>query len=328
MKLRRMLAVLLLPSAAVAQQGAVCATLLDHGIANVVSYTSEYDFLAVIRDNYCSESWSSMSKSRQDVFESTIKKVPIKYSGSSSKANEQHSHFCREYGSVQAQQGSTRYSAANLYDKAIEAWRDCVTLALGGTEIKPSVTPDLKVVDFSISISRGAATFTGVDLMNMECRMDGRRIEDTASVPLSSVVKSLRCERSGRTLEFNSSTVQYFPAANVKVKTSTGDFRVDLYEMIDGPVQERFTRLEAQLASLYDIATNTATEVGQLGAERTGTPLRIVNQLMGDGKPHECPVGTFVSMVHASRGVGGKFGADGISEIKVTCSPVRPTKKR
>lgn len=327
MRIRRILAIALLPSAALAQQGAVCASLLDHGIANVVSYTSEYDFLTVIKDNYCSESWSSMSKSRQDAFESTIKKVPVKYSGASSKASEQHSQFCREYGAVQSVEGKTRYSAASLYDKAIEAWRDCVALSLGGTEIKPSVTPDQKVVDFSLSISRGAATFTGVDATNMECRMDGRKIEDTASVPLLSLVKSLRCERSGRTLEFNSSAVQYFPAANVKVKTTTGDFRVDLYEMIDGPVQGRLALLEAQLASLYDVATKTATEVGQLGSDRTGTVLRIANPVMRDGKPHECPAGTFVSMVQASKGVGGKYAVDGISEIIVRCTPIHLTKK-
>lgn len=314
----------LLPSIVCAQSesAVVCTALLEHGIANVISYSSEYDYLTVIKDNYCSSSFSSLSKSKQDSFELSIKKLPLKYSGGHTKTQEQHEYFCREYGNLQSGAGQSRYSAATLYDKAIDAWRDCVSLAIGGTAVKPSVTPDQKVVDFTLAVTRGQAEFTGVDTTNMACVLDGGAVGATASVSLSSVSKSLRCERQGFPLEFNSSTMQFFPSANVKVKTTTGDYRVDLYEMIDGPANDRIGRLEAEIAALR-LATSAATnDLKQVGQSRDGADFNALAPRAGGGQPVACPPGTFVSMIQASESVHGNAAVDGIKRITFRCSPV------
>lgn len=313
---------LLLPSAVFGQSdGAVCTALLEHGLSNVVTYTSEYDYLSVIKDNYCSESFSAQSKSRQDSFSLSIKKLPVEYRGGSTRASEQHEYFCREYGNFEARKGQSGYNANTLYDKAIDAWRDCATLAVGGTEIKPSVTPTFRTVDFTLSVSKGQALFTGVETTNMDCTMDGQSVGQSAAVELSSVARSLRCNRTAMPLEFNSSTVQFFPAANVKVKASTGDYRVDLYEMIDGPASDRIARLEAEIAALRAAATATAAELSAMGMSRDGETYPVTNPRM-QNKMAACPPGTFVSSIVASKAVGGKYGWDGISELTVRCSPL------
>jgi hypothetical protein len=314
---------ILLPSISSSQtDGSVCTALLEHGITNVINYSSEYDYVTVIKDNYCSSSFSSLTKTRQDAFESSIKKLPIKYRGGSTRTQEQHEHFCREYGKLGSGSGQSRYSASSLYDKAIDAWRDCVNLALGGTQIRPSITPDQKFVDFSVSVSRGQAVFTGVDTANMTCQMDGSAVGPSTSVQLSSVAKSLRCERSGTKLQFNSATVQFYPAANVKVKTSTGDYRVDLYEMIDGPAADRIARLEAEIAGLRFALNGVNTDIQKLGQSQDGTEFSAVGPGIGGGQPHTCPPGTFVSMIQASESVAGRYAVDGIKKITFKCTPV------
>jgi hypothetical protein len=63
--------------------------------------------------------------------------------------------------------------------------------------------------------------------------------------------------------------------------------------------------------------------LGMLGSRRDGPTFTINNPSMGGADIAECPPGTFVWKVHASAGIGGKYATDGISQIKVTCAPVR-----
>ena len=62
-------------------ESAVCTALLEDGVSNVVAYSSEYDFLTVIKDNYCSQSFASMSKNKQQGFEATIKAAQGPHAG-------------------------------------------------------------------------------------------------------------------------------------------------------------------------------------------------------------------------------------------------------
>lgn len=130
----------------------------------------------------------------------------------------------------------------------------------------------------------------------------------------------MRCERKAEKMSFNSSTVQFYPAANVKVKTTTGDYRVDLYEMIDGPVADRLQRIEATLAALQ---FDTATRFEQLGTLKEGTSLQVNStRVGGDGKVKACPPGHFVSAVVAPDGVGGKYAVDALKTLRFTCTPI------
>lgn len=317
-------ACIFVPAIGIAQDGgAICTALLEHGIDNTVDYSTEYDFLTVVKDDYCQSNFDSLTKSKQDSFEVVIKKLPIKYSGSGATAREHHSYFCKNYQNIASGSGSSRYSASTLYGKAIDAWKDCVNLALGGTQIKPSVTPDEKIVDFSLSVTRGTATFTGVDTTNMSCELGGKTVGKTAAVSLTSNAISLRCERRSEKLQFTASNVDYYPAANVKVKASTGDYRVDLYEMIDGPANDRLSRLEAEIAALRAHADGVDSQLAGLGATRGGSTLIVGHPAKKAGPLQTCPAGTFVSAMQVTGSVGGKYATDGISRLTITCAPLK-----
>lgn len=63
-------------------------------------------------------------------------------------------------------------------------------------------------------------------------------------------------------------------------------------------------------------------QVAVLGDSRGGHDFRVSNPVMG-GQVAKCPPGTFVSSISAPKGVGGRYGVDGISELSVECSRVR-----
>lgn len=311
-------------TAAAQEGGGICNALLEHGISNVLTYSSEMASLSVIKDDYCGTSYSSMSSSKQASFEVVIKKLPVGARGGKTTASEQYEYFCRTYDGLDSTSNTTRYQAAQLYDKAIDAWRDCVALSLGGTVVRPSIHPSQKLVDFTMSVTSGEARFTGVDTTNMACRMGGENIGENEDVSLTANALSVRCERSSSPIELGNTRAEFYPDADVKVKTSTGDYRVDLLEMMDGPANDRLDRIEAGLAGLRSEISDAKSTLSGLGQNRGGDAFTIDNPRMGNPDEAKCPQGTFISRIHATRGVGGKYAVDGISEIQITCSPVTP----
>lgn len=62
-------------------------------------------------------------------------------------------------------------------------------------------------------------------------------------------------------------------------------------------------------------------QASTLGKARTGATFTVTNPVMGNGVAN-CPPGTFVSSITAPKGVGGRYAVDGISALKVECSPL------
>jgi hypothetical protein len=310
---------------AVAQDAATstCSALLEHGLSNAVDYSNEYEFASYLHDEYCSTSWSNMSSSGQAAFGVAIKKIPLSFSGSKNTSKEQYEYFCSNFSQGQTGSSQTKYSAKTIANNAIDAWRDCIALAIGGTMVKPSITATQREVDFNLSATRGEAKFTGVDTAGMACALDGAPVSASESIPLTSNARSLRCTRAFEKLQFSGSTVEFFPAANVKVKTNTGDYRVDLYEMIDGPANDRLARLEAQIAVLQRGLDSGAKKLEALGQSRAGTDYAVNGPRIGGPDQYECPPGSYVSKIHASGSVGGKYAGDGISQITFRCAPLQ-----
>ncbi len=77
-----------------------------------------------------------------------------------------------------------------------------------------------------------------------------------------------------------------------------------------------------EVPDLTNRVKSIETAIGSLAQQRGNTELPVTNPSRG-GHVAACPAGTFVSRVRASKGVGGKYATDGISEIRVTCSPIR-----
>jgi len=319
------ISILSVSAAAVAEDeaSAACTPLLNHGMTNVVRYTSEHETLAMIKDEYCRESYASMSKSKQDAFSGSYAQYSGAYSGGKSSASEQHDYFCKNYNSLQYSTGKDTYDSKVLHDKAIDAWRDCIGLAIGGTRITPKVSNDERMVDFTMHTSSGSSVFTGVDARNMSCTIGANTVGAAETTKLTAEKISMRCERTGEVIKFQGANVNYFPPANVKVKTSTGDYRMEFYEMIDEPAKSRFGRLEAQMARLEtDMAASTKTIDG-MGKRHPGSMEVINNDYIAGADSRECAEGSYVSMIHASKGIGGKNARDGIGQLTFKCSPLR-----
>jgi hypothetical protein len=152
--------------------GDVCKALLDHGLSNVVTYGSEYEYLTTMRDDFCGSTYSSLSSSKQTRFESAIKKVPLSFTGGRSSTSEQHAQFCSSTQRLQSGSGTSSFASRQLYDRAIDAWSDCTRLALGGIQVRPRILEDQKVVDFALSVPSGQVVFKGVETQSMSCRLD------------------------------------------------------------------------------------------------------------------------------------------------------------
>lgn len=306
---------------AIAQEDVnVCDSLLNHGISNVINQTTEYNYLNIIKDSYCQYSFSSLTKNKQKSFGVITNKIPVSIKGNSSNISKQHYEFCRNYKKLNSANQNTQFQAKSIYSKAIDAWRECVTLALGGTFIKPSISQDERIVDFSISQGKGAAIFTGVDTENMKCSLDGNQISGIENISLDSNVKSLRCKRKSEKIDFNGLSVKYYPSANVKVKTNTGDFRVELFEAIDQPVKDRLSRIEAQIATLQQVTNNNTDKLHRAGRSEAKHFGEIDNPRMPNKDIFTCPKGSFMTAIHAHKGVGGRYAVDGISGLKIQCT--------
>lgn len=306
---------------AMAQESKACNALLDHGIYNISTTTSASSAIRLVHDDYCRVSYDSMTSRKQAAFEVVIKKLPLGGSVSADSTKDSHQKFCRDYESFASDRTLDDARVLQIYDQALEAWRDCLQLALGGTVIRPSITPNQREIDFTLSVTSGEALFTGIDVTNMSCVMEGRELTADEQIPLTANAQSLRCTRTSKSMKLGNSLVDYFPDANIKVKTNTGDYRVDLYEMLDGAARDRFERLEAEVLGLR---SELEFAISSLGEPRGGQTYTINGPRIGGADSHECPAGTFVSAIHASGSIGGRYGVDGISEITFTCSEITP----
>lgn len=297
-----------------------CSKLLDHGITNVTSYSSQYEYLAIARDKFCSSSWNSMSSSKQAEFNIVVKKIPLGFRGGSDKTSDQHSEFCKLSESLQAGAGRTTFDAAIIYEKAVDAWRGCLEILTGGTVVIPTIAAGEKIVDFTLGSTKGDGQFNGVDATNMTCVLDGKPVGAAETIPLTAARKSLRCTRSFEKIEFQGGKVNIYPAADVKVKTSVGDYRVDLYEMVDEPAKTRLARLEAQVATLQALTTELKATVDTLGqAHNEDSPEKI----SGSSKSKMlCEPGSFVSGIGGAGMSGGKYASTSITKLSVFCSPL------
>ena len=188
--------------------------------------------------------------------------------------------------------------------------------------MKGTVDHSQVTVDFSMSQVKGESTFKGVDTHNMSCLMNDQPISGNENVLLNSNNQSIRCSRAHEKIVFNSSEVKYYPPANVKVKTSTGDYRIELFEAIGQPMNDRLARIEAMLASQQIATNNTNAVLATIGQSKMTKTYTINGPRIGGPDKMTCPQGWVATSIHASGSVGGRYAVDGISQIIVTCSPI------
>lgn len=292
----------------------VCNALLSNGISNTTTYTSEQKYLSVISDQYCGSQYDSLTTSKKSSFGIVVYSIPINLSGSSGKISERHTTFCRNYNGYVDNINGYKYDAKSLYDKAIDAWNDCLKLEIGGTSVKPTISNEKDIVDFELSSTLGSSVFTGVDTTNMTCRIDGKSVTEKESMILNSDKKSMRCSRSSKEISFNGSNVEYYPPADVKVKTNVGDYRIELYEKFSGAGADRLSRIEAQIASLNQSLQSLAT--GDVTS-------RIKLNSTGEQKLPKrgaCPPGSVMTAFELTDITRAKYSSNSVKTITFDCT--------
>lgn len=310
----------------------VCDSLLQHGITNTIVKTTNYAYLSTVNDNYCQSDYSSLTSSKQDQFGIAVKNIPVEFKGNSNKASEQHSTFCSHYETFNTIDLNTRMNVNKIYGKAVDAWSNCVALSATGTQIEGSVSETQKSVFFDIYQTAGSAIFKGVDTTSMKCKLNDKPVSGNEKIEITSEVITLKCDRDSREIRFNDSTVEYYPAAIVNVKTNAKSYRVELIETINEPMGDRLSRIESSIAGLMVKTDDQASKYDLIGKGEKTHQQKINNPAMKNHpafknpNTYNCPKGHYVSGIEATRGVGGKYATDGISELLVRCTPLYGSK--
>ena len=116
---------------------------------------------------------------------------------------------------------------------------------------------------------------------------------------------------------------------------SLGDAKRDLQNLqraLGGIQQQNLGSVVALISDLKDSDTLPAllsriseleSEIRAIGSATERVPFTINGPRIGGADKQECPSGSFVSSIHASGSVGGKYGVDGISQITFSCTPLK-----
>ncbi len=85
---------------------------------------------------------------------------------------------------------------------------------------------------------------------------------------------------------------------------------------------EEIVSFAEQTSRLKEDVNQLKDTIDSLGMIPEKQKFVINGPRIGGADAHECPPGYFVTSLHASGSVGGKYGVDGISEIRFSCSPL------
>lgn len=324
LKLKRYVAVLagLFLAGQAQAQISQCNALLDHGITNLRNQVNEQAYLSVIKDQYCSTSYDSMSSSKQGSFNAVVKTIPVGLSGSGSNAREKHSQFCKDFQSTVVSSDNSYLNVVTIHNRALESWNRCQELATRNLEVAMTPLANQTGVDLQL-LWRGTGTsrLDGVATVGMVCNWRGRRLRPSESIPLRSEAESIRCERTPVQIALSGYNANYFPDANVNVKTREGAYSMEFADMVRGPAQQRFEQLEAEVARAHHELAKYKDVVRSAPAERVSTITGSFSS-GGWGGESTCPAGTYVTGVAIQDQDQGSKCPPCISNVRLTCSKI------
>ncbi|HEX8535153.1 MAG TPA: hypothetical protein VF662_13395, partial [Allosphingosinicella sp.] len=302
-----------------------CNALLEHGISNLRTQTSENTYLSVIKDHYCSTSYDSMSNDKKLSFSAVVKSIPVGLSGSSSSARDKHQQFCRDFQTTVSTSSQEYLNTVQIQGRALDAWNRCQQLASRNLEVTMTPLANNSEVDFQL-LWRGTGTsrLRGVDTTNMSCMMDGGRLGGNENITLSGQsARSVRCTRRSEQIPMNGVNAKYYPDANVKLKTQEGDYLMEFADMVNGPADTRFKQLEAEIARAHlEMAAYRAVLQNATGAPVSRFEGRRDFAYGGShyGSETSCATGSYVTGFAIQDADTGSKCQPCISNILVTCS--------
>jgi len=146
-------------------------------------------------------------------------------------------------------------------------------------------------------------------------------IEDDAEI--ESKILDLSVQYGTRLGELNQLSIQ-----KGELQSNIEDLAASVDTLENGNVARASRLIDAlgDSSSIEDIAVRideAEESISQLGADRSNVvSLKVNNPNISGPDRAVCPEGTFISAIRASRGVGGRYATDGISELTLECTPV------
>lgn len=299
-----------------------CNALLENGIQNTQISALEYDYLATVSDEYCHTSYSSLSASKNASFAAVVKTIPINLSGSSSDTSTKHANFCRDFKSLTASRSTTFLRTTSIFQGSLDAWNRCQQLETKSLFIQPSFPTDKVSVGFSMATRSSAQyKFTGVDTHNMNCTIGGRAVRAAENMTLGSTATVMQCTRQSNPMKLHNQDVEFFPAANVNLKTGEGNTLVEFAEMIKFAGKDRFAQIDTELAATKRTLSNLMQSLATVERSDRDTVVQTPSNVPGGWTSWaSCPAGTFVSAVSVfDRDTGSKC-MPCISHVRVSCT--------
>ncbi len=337
-----------------------CDGILRHGLRNIQVSKSTEASVATKYFNHCNKDFSSMSDEQMGSVEVEVFGYGGGGGSISRKQREERlGEWCKTNSSTAKSHKSAYEESQLIYGDAVAAWNNCNELSSQDVIITPFISPDALDVDFSLQYrgpTKSGVKFYGVKPKGFSCDVivpggDGTVDFDPKSPPeIGPEAISISCERDDPVTEkIGDQEYTVVPRGLITVKTASYPLQVFFpKEYIPSLPDQRADLLEKEVESLKaslekankvidanakqrdkidsDISKKikgVETKVGALGNSRGGKTFTINGPRIGGADAHTCPAGTFVSNIHASGSVGGKYGVDGISQIKFRCSPVR-----
>ncbi|GEM_PF-5930696 len=271
----------------------VCGRIIDHGLNNISMRTSGHALADRTYWNFCDESYERMSDAKRAEFGATIKGIPLSASGDSQSTSERHRKFCGDYKTSSDVSSQEALMTSRMHDRAIDAWRSCVTAQTSGMLIDFRIPANQRYADIFLKYTgpTGQTNFNGIESTGFTCKVNDSPIGPGSKLPLSPAETAIRCERQFITQDIGGVTSEYYPDGGITVKTDAGNSSTEFVAMIDGPAKNRFSQVDTQMAGIRNDLGTLSTS---LLSWNTSDPQR--GNMIGGGDESgttTCPTGQY-----------------------------------
>ena len=234
------------------QTGDVCGRIVDHGLNNVVLRTSALSLADRTYWDYCDEKYENMSDSKKAEFGITIKGVPFSGKAAGASAREQHSKFCGTYKASTDMHSQEALMTSRMHDRAIDAWRSCVTALNSGMSIDFRIPANQRYADIFLRYTgpTGQTNFNGIESTGFSCSINGDTVGPGSKLAITPAETAIRCERQFITQDVGGVTSEYFPDGGITVKSDAGNSSTEFVAMVEGPAKNRFSQVDTRIAGV------------------------------------------------------------------------------
>ena len=279
-----------------------CNAVYQTATRNLQITESSYDSLNEIFDNYCEESGNIKSESQGLGVDVVIKKIPLKFSGTSTENEARMKNFCKNYSSIRYESSVSRVVKDKVVVDALNAFNQCVDISKRGVVVDHTSPTGIESA-FSFRFDNTVTyELQGVQVgKNIECTIQDQESEGNELIVGTSTYQvfdnnfSAFCNRIP--LDYGEGR-EYYPRTSVTFVSNHGTYSI-LYpeEEIESVqfasmIDERLSNVEERLSH---VSTKFEEELQSLSTSLKESNQNITRSL--DGHISNLDVKVFKVMV-------------------------------